>query len=99
MGGSSADGAGEPVAGKRPLPESWPFVATLEQDKETEAWLDRQNRRTKNDIRAKTHMEARAMSREDQASMSREDEAAVVWFASLSKRQRQDFIAIAETTP
>ena len=116
MGQSSADGAGEPVAGKRPLAESWACAATLEQDKETEAWLDRQNRRTKNAIRAKTHMEARAMSREDyagtlwrraearamsredQASMSREDEAAVVWFASLSKRQRQDVIAIAETT-
>ena len=43
--------------------------------------------------------EARVTSREDQASMSREDEAAVVRFASLSKRQRQDLVAITETTP
>ena len=117
MGQSSADDADEPIVGQRPLPESWPFVTTLEQDKETEAWLVRQNRKTKHAIRAKTHMETMAMSREDragtlwrraearvtsredQASMSRGDEAAEVWFASLSKRQRQDFIAIAETTP
>ena len=56
MGQSSADGAGEPIVGKRPLPESSPCAATL------------------------TH----------------EDEAAVVWFASLSKRQRQDIKAILE---
>ena len=88
MGQSSADGAGEPVAGKRPHRASGPFVDTLEKAKETQAWLDRQNKKPKH-----------ALSREDQASLSRENEAAVVWFASLSKRKRQDFIAIAETTP
>ena len=67
MGQSSADGADEPIVGQRPLPESWPFVTTLEQDKETEAWLVRQNRKTKHTIRAKTHMETMAMSREDRA--------------------------------
>ena len=67
MGQSSADGADEPIVGQRPLPESWPFVTTLEQDKETTAWLGRQNRKTKHTIRAKTHMETRAMSREDHA--------------------------------
>ena len=54
-----------PSVGKRRLPESWACVATLEQDKETEAWLDRQNRRTKNVIRGKSHMEVKAMTRED----------------------------------
>ena len=88
MGQSSADGAGEPVAGKRPHRASGPFVDTLEKAKETQAWLDRLNKKPKH-----------ALSREDQASLSRENEAAVVWFASLSKRKRQDFIAIADTTP
>ena len=67
MGQSSADGADEPIVGQRPLPESWPFVATLEQDKETKARVARLNRRTKNAIRGKTHMEAMAMCREDHA--------------------------------
>ena len=88
MGQSSADGAGEPVAGKRPHRASGPFVDTLEKAKETQAWLDRLNKKPKH-----------ALSREDQASLSRENEAAVVWFASLSKRKRQDFIAIADATP
>ena len=65
MGQSSADGADEPIVGQRPLPESWPCVATLAQDEETAAWLASQNRRTKQVIRAKRHMEAKAMTRED----------------------------------
>ena len=67
MGQSSADGADEPIVGQRPLPESLPFVTTLEQDKETTAWLGRQNRKTKHTLRAKTHMETMAMRREDRA--------------------------------
>ena len=98
MGHSCADGAGEPVAGILLLPESWACEATLVQDKETAEWVALQSRKTRQDIRAKRHMERQAMSREDQATMSREDEATVVWFASLSKRQRQDVLAIAETT-
>ena len=98
MGQSSADGAGEPVAGLPLLPESWACEATLAQDEETAAWVALQSRKTRQDIRGKRHMERQAMSREDQATMSREDEATVAWFASLSKRQRQDVLAIAETT-
>ena len=113
MAGSSADGHGAPSVGKRRLPESWACAATLEQDKETEAWLDRQNRRTKQDIRGKRHMEGQGVSREDEVAivkrgaeisspcadtLTQEDEAAVVWLASLSKRQRQDIIAFMETT-
>ena len=65
MGQSSADGADEPIVGQRPLPESLPFVTTLEQDKETTAWLGFQNRKTKHTLRAKTYMESMAMRRED----------------------------------
>ena len=65
MGQSSADGADEPIVGQRPLPESLPFVTTLEQDKETTAWLGLQNRKTKHTLRAKIYMESMAMRRED----------------------------------
>ena len=88
MGQSSADGADEPIVGQRPLPESWPFVATLEQDKETKAWVARQNRRTKNAIRGKTHMEAMAMCREDHAgTLCRRAEV-----AEASAQKLQDII-------
>ena len=111
MGQSSADGAGEPIVGKRPLPESWACAATLAQDEETAAWVASQSRKTRQVIRGKRHMEGKAMTREDQvaivrrraeisspcaATLTQEDEAAVVWLASLSKRQRQDVKAILE---
>ena len=62
MGQSSADGAGEPIVGKRRLPESWACAATLAQDEETAAWVASQSKRT----------------REDQVAMTREDQVAKV---------------------
>ena len=96
MGQSSADGAGEPIVGKRPLPESWPCAATLAQDEETAAWLASQNRRTKQVIRAKRHMEGKAMTREDQVAIVRR--RAEISEASATKLQKiiQDLKAEAQ---
>ena len=66
MAGSSADGDGEPIVGKRPLPESWACAATLAQDEETAAWVASQTKRRRQDIKGKIHMEGKAMTREDQ---------------------------------
>ena len=78
---SAADGAAEPVAGKRPL------TATVLENKETQLWLQHQNKRSRSDIRAKTYQETRAMRREDYACnlwrraehsvTSREDQASM----------------------
>ena len=100
---SAADGAGEPVAGKRPLP------ATVLENKETQLWLGHQNKRSRNDIRAKTYQEARAMRREDYACnlwrraehsvTSREDqEDPVAWLESLCDSQPPNLMAILGRT-
>ena len=52
MGQSSADGAGEPIAGKRPLPESSPCAATLAQEEEAAAWFVSLPKRQRQDIKA-----------------------------------------------
>ena len=75
MAGSSANGDGEPIVGKRPLPESWACAATLAQDEETAAWVASQTKRRRQDIKGKIHMEGKAMTREDQlANVSRRAE-------------------------
>ena len=64
---SFAGGAVEPIVGQRPVRASRPFVTTLDQDKETRAWLDGQNRKQRHDLRSYIHMESMAMCREDHA--------------------------------
>ena len=107
---SAADGAGEPVAGKRPL------SATLLWLRERQLCLGHQNKSARTYIRAKTYQEGSSMSREeyacnlwrraepsvtsreDQASMSRADEDPVTWFKSLCNSQQQSLMGILGRT-
>ena len=52
MGQSSADGAGEPIVGKRPLSESSPCAATLAQEEEAAAWFASLSKRQRQDVKA-----------------------------------------------
>ena len=107
---SAADGAGEPVAEKRPRP------ATVLCRRERQLCPGHQNKRSRNDIRAITYLEGSSMSREeyacnlwrraepsvtsreDQASMSRADEDPVTWFKSLCNSQQQSLMATVGRT-
>ena len=66
MAGCSADGAAEPIVGKRPLPEPMACAATIAEDAESAAWCATQSKRHRQEIKGKIHMEGKAMIREDQ---------------------------------
>ena len=107
---SAADGAGEPVAEKRPRP---PTVLCR---RERQLCPGHQNKRSRNDIRAITYLEGSAMSREEyasnlwrraepsgtrreaQAAMSRADKDPVAWFKSLCDGEQQSLMAMLEST-
>ena len=107
---SPADGAGDPVAGKRP------HSATLLWLRERQLCLWHQNKRSRNDIRAKTYLEGSSMSREEyacnlwrraepsgtrreaQAAMSRADKDPVAWFKSLCDGEQESLMAMVEST-
>ena len=95
---SAADGAAEPVAGKRPL------TATVLENKETQLWLQHQNKRSRNEIRAKTYQETKAMWREDyectswrraeDSITSRANEDPAEWRESVRDRRPPNLLAI-----
>ena len=107
---SPVDGAGDPVAGKRP------HSATLLWLRERQLCPWDQNKGSRNDIRAKTYLEGSSMRREeyacnlwrraepsgtfreDQASMSRAEKDPVTWFNSLCASQQQTLMAIVRRT-
>ena len=107
---SAVDGAGEPVAEKRPRP------ATALCRRERQLCPGHQNKRSRKDIRAITYLEGSSTSREeyacnlwrraepsvtsreDQASMSRGDVDPVTWFKSLCNSQQQTLMATVGRT-
>ena len=85
---SAADGAAEPVAGKRPL------TATVLENKETQLWLQHQNKRSRSDIRASPYKETQAMWHEDfECTSGRQAED------SVTSREDQAFMSRANEDP